>query len=158
MTMHDKIEIVKEENKNICTFFGHRDVGMVIFDKIKQEIENLIINNQVTEFLIGNNGGFDLICKRAILELKEKHDNINLILVLAYMPNEKTVIDNKFDSSIYPEGLESVPRKFAIVHRNRWMVSQSDFVICSINRSYGGAYTAFNYAKTKKKIVINIVD
>lgn len=156
--MHDTIKEVKEEKKIICTFFGHRDVDAKIYDEIKEKIETLIINNQVNEFLIGSNGGFDSICKRAVLELKDKYNDIKLILVLAYMPNEKTVIDNDFDSSIYPEGLELVPQRFAIVHRNRWMVNQSDYVICSVNRSYGGAYTALNYAKTKDKKIINIFD
>lgn len=72
------------------------------------------------------------------------------------MPNEKTIIDKSYDSSLYPEGLETVPRRFAIINRNKYMLRKSDIVISYVIASYGGAYTACKYAKSQNKIIINL--
>ena len=62
------------------------------------------------------------------------------------------------DSSItiYPEGLEKVPPRFAIVRRNQWMTDHSDIVICHVTHSWGGAAKAVEYAEKKKKIILPI--
>ena len=57
---------------------------------------------------------------------------------------------------MYPEGLESVPRRFAISWRNKWMVGESDTVICYIAHSWGGAAQFVELAERKKKTVINL--
>lgn len=44
----------------ICTFFGHRDAPL----SIEKELEKIIlslISEGVDEFLVGNNGSFDLL-------------------------------------------------------------------------------------------------
>lgn len=56
--------------------------------------------------------------------------------------------------SIYPDGLETVPKQFAIEKRNKWMVQQSQMAIGYCKKKYGGAYTALRYAKNQKKKVI----
>ncbi len=60
-----------------------------------------------------------------------------------------------FDSVIYPE-IENVPPRYAIVHRNRWIVEQADVLIAYVTHTYGGAYTMYQYAKRKTKKIYNI--
>lgn len=42
-----------------CCFFGHRQIRTSITKELKTEIVNLIVNKNVTDFYVGNNGAFD---------------------------------------------------------------------------------------------------
>ena len=88
-------------------------------------------------------------------ELKKKYPNI--ILVFAYWPTEKRLEykTSLYDTILYPEGLETVPQRFAIHHRNRWIVEQSDYLITYAYKSYGRTYEAFQYAKRRGKKITN---
>lgn len=67
---------------------------------------------------------------------------------------EYDMIDYK--NTIIPEEIENVPKRFAISHRNRWMVNKSDYVVSFVTHSFGGAAQFVEYAKKKNKIVINL--
>ncbi|OUO31518.1 hypothetical protein B5F88_18105, partial [Flavonifractor sp. An306] len=58
-----------------------------------------------------------------------------------------------YDRTVYPP-LETVPRRFAISHRNRWMVEYVDVVVSYVLHDWGGAATTLQYAKRKKKRII----
>ena len=58
-----------------------------------------------------------------------------------------------YDRTVYPP-LETVPRRFAISHRNRWMVEVSDVVVAYVLHDWGGAATTLRYAKQKKKKIL----
>ena len=60
--------------------------------------------------------------------------------------------------TIYPEGLETAPPKFAITKRNKWMVQECTHLIAYVRNTWGGAYDAMELAKRKKKHVINLAD
>ena len=49
----------------------------------------------------------------------------------------------------------AVPR-FAILWRNEWMVRQSDFVVCYVTHTWGGAYQAVDLAERKHLTIINL--
>lgn len=61
----------------------------------------------------------------------------------------------ELDSVLYPE-LENVPPRYAISHRNRWMVEQADIVISFVSHQYGGAYTTYLHAKRNGKKIYNL--
>ena len=63
-----------------------------------------------------------------------------------------------FDLVLIPSILEGVHYKHAIVLRNRWMVEQADYVIAMVERKEGGAYATLQYAKKKKKKIINLAE
>ena len=51
--------------------------------------------------------------------------------LLAYHPTEQPVIPSSgFDGTYYPPGLESVPRRCAIVRANQFMIKNVDYLIC----------------------------
>ena len=67
------------------------------------------------------------------------------------MSNDKNI------STIFPEGIERVLKRFAINYRNEWMIKQSDYVVTYVKYSLGGAFNFKEYAERKKKKVINSV-
>ncbi|MBO5397218.1 MAG: hypothetical protein J6A97_10100 [Clostridia bacterium] len=138
----------------ICTFFGHKDAPKQIEKTLREKIEELILTENVNYFYVGNNGNFDSMVSHILRDLSEKYD-ITYRIVLAYMPDEK----NRFDDSsntILPEGIESVPKRFAISWRNKWMIKQSDFVVTYVTRTVGGAAQFKQLAEKKNKTVISV--
>ena len=141
----------------ICTFFGHRDAPSKMEGTIRETIERLI-SEGVTCFYVGNNGNFDSMVHRQLKQLREKYPHIRYYVVLAYMPTEKYEFDTTdYGETIYPEGLESVPPRFAINKRNQWMVEKADIVVTYVKYSTGGAAQAKKIAERKGKAIINIV-
>lgn len=137
-----------------CTFFGHRDCPDSVKLELLSVIENLITEKNVRTFYMGNHGNFDHLVISILKELKIRYHDINYYVILAYLPGKD--YDLQEYVTIYPEGIEIVPKRFAIDFRNRWMVNRSDYVISYVNRNFGGAAKAKNYAEKKRKVIINI--
>lgn len=93
----------------------------------------------------------------ALEELQQQYPQISYGVVLAYLPQKKDVYEEKVPT-IYPEGLEFVPKRFAICKRNEWMIQQSDYVVAYVIGSSGGAATSVQYAKKKNKIIIHLAE
>ena len=136
------------------TFFGHRNAPKDIECELLKTIEALI-SQGADKFYVGNNGNFDYMVRMTLKNLKESHPHIAYFMVLAYLPNERDKFTD-YSISIYPEGLENVPPRFAIDRRNRWMVRSSDTVVTYVNRGYGGAAKFKEYAEKSGKHVINL--
>ena len=119
------------------TFFGHKDTPATIQPYLEKVLEELILNRNANEFYVGNNGLFDSMVKTTLEKLKNKYSFIRYSVVLAYLPQNK---QGDYSDTIYPEGLENVPMRFAICKRNDWMISKADIVITYVNYTFGGAY------------------
>lgn len=135
-----------------CTFFGHADAPKEIEPKLISTLTDLIENKNVNTFYVGNNGNFDKMVQNVLFELSNKY-KINCFIVLAYLPDNKTDCKLK---TLFPEGIELKPPKFAISYRNKWMVEKSDYVVTYVTRTFGGAYQFKTSAEKKGKKVINI--
>lgn len=138
----------------VCTFFGHRECYGLDREILCQTIEDLI-DQGVDTFYVGNQGGFDGAVYSCLKQLRKVHPHIRVSVVLAYLPTEKREGEDMSDT-MYPEGLEARPAKFAIERRNRWLVNACDFVICYIHHTWGGAYKFAQLAKKCEKNVLNI--
>ncbi len=136
------------------TFFGHGDTPDSIRDTLRIILIDLITNHGANTFYVGSNGNFDKIAKNALSDLGSVYP-ITYAVVLEYMPTKSNSGDPS--PTIYPEGLEAVPPRFAICKRNEWMINHSDIVITYVNRNFGGAAKYAKYAKIKKKNVINLI-
>ena len=143
------------DNNKTCCFFGHREVTHNIKDKLIAIIEKLITEDGVTEFYVGHQGQFDSMVYSVLKELKAKYPQIRYTVVLAYMPDEhiKEVYE---EDTLFPDGMESVPKKFAISKRNDWMIQQSGFVVCYVHKITGGAAKFREKCVRKKLKVIDI--
>lgn len=138
-----------------CCFLGHRIVTEDINDRLKEEIGNLITNENVTTFYVGHQGTFDGMVLTELKQMKDKHPQIKYTVVLAYLPaSADSLLDNK--NTLYPEGIESLPKRFAISWRNDWLINHSDYVICYITHITGGAAKYVAKAKNKGKYIINL--
>ena len=63
-----------------------------------------------------------------------------------------------FSDTIFPEGLETVPPRFAISKRNDWMLKQADFVVTYIAHGWGGAVQYAEKAQRQGKRVLNLAE
>ena len=140
-----------------CTFFGHRDCPDTIKPKLKEVLIELIMEQNVNTFYVGNQGRFDSLVRSLLRELKEEYPHINYAVVLAYFPKENKTGED-YSDTIIPDGLENVSPRFAISYRNNWMLNQSDFVVTYITRPRGGAYQFAQKAANQNKNVINIAE
>jgi len=137
-----------------CTFFGHRDCPDSVKQKLKDTLVQLITVNGVDSFYVGNQGNFDALVYRVLCELRDIYPHIVVTVVRAYMPTKE--IANKYGSdAILPEGIEAVPKRYAISWRNKWMIEQSEYVVTYVTRSFGGAAMFAEMAVKESKAVIN---
>jgi len=120
-----------------ATFFGHRDAPQNITEKLSATIEGLIVHRGIDEFYVGDSGAFDRMVYGELSRLKKKYPFIRYCVVLAYMPTERKKIDAP---TLYPEGLERVPPRFAISYRNRFMAERADIAVVYVKNSWGGAF------------------
>lgn len=140
-----------------CTFFGHRDCPDSVYPLLRNTIINLIENNNVLNFYVGNHGNFDSLVIKIFKELLPVYPNIKFFVVLAYMPSTRNLYSEFIlRNSIFPEGIETIPKRFAISHRNRWLVNNSDILVTYVTHSSGGAAQFSALAEKKHKQIINL--
>ena len=138
--------------KQTVTFFGHRDTPKEIEPALRLTLIDLIENKNATVFYVGNHGNFDAMVRRQLEDLSKTYP-IKYYVVLAYMPGKN---DKPDEHSIFPEGIETVPRRFAINYRNKWMLTKSDIVVTYVTRNFGGAWEFQELAKKKHRLVIEV--
>lgn len=136
-----------------CTFFGHRDCPSDIRAKLREVLIDLIENQSVDMFYVGNNGAFDRLVRGVLRELVHEYPQIQYAVVLERMPSGE---DETAQDTMLPEGIEEVPPRFAISWRNNWMLRQADFVVTYITHTWGGAAKFAEAAERQKKAVINL--
>lgn len=178
----------------ICSFFGHRKIEITqkLKQKVKEVIEDLIVNQNVSIFLFGSRSDFDSLCHLIVTQLKEKYPEIKRI---AYTCKSETcVLESEREKweQIYSNlqkrevnllGVEEefehktkyTSGKASYVERNQAMINDSDFCVFYYDENYkpemrkqskksityyqpkSGTALAYNYAKQKKKIIINML-
>lgn len=146
-----------DNKQKACCFFGHREVTHNIRDKLTVIIENLITEGNVTKFYVGHQGQFDSMVYSVLKEIKEKYPHIRYTVVLAYMPDEH-IRDLYDEDTLFPNGLENVPKKFAINKRNDWMIQQSGFAVCYVHKITGGAAKFKDKAKKNKLQIFDVTN
>ena len=92
---------------------------------------------------------------RRQLEVLSQTYPITCSVVLAYLPTKKSEYDD-FTNTILPDSIETVPKRFAISYRNKWMVEQSDIVVTYVTRSFGSAAQFKASAQRQGKTVIEL--
>ena len=138
------------------TFCGHSTVyPMETVEAWLRETVAALILRGAEKFYLGGYGTFDQMAAAAVWEQKAQHPNIASVLVLPYL--DRKVISEHYDYTTYPP-LESVPKRFAISRRNRWMVDNSDVLVAYVTREWGGAATTLKYAERKKKEIIRYTE
>ncbi|MBP3360561.1 MAG: DUF1273 family protein [Clostridia bacterium] len=138
----------------VVSFCGHGNVQYS--DEIRESLYTIIedlIKQGADEFLLGGYGSFDLMAAHTVKSLKEKYPYIESVLVVPYI--NRGFDKDLYDCSEYPP-IENVPKRFAILKRNEWMVRSADVIVAYISHDWGGAAKTLSYASHKKKRIINI--
>ncbi len=138
-----------------CTFFGHHDCPEHIRPKLRETIIELILSKNVDMFYVGNNGHFDSMVRSILWELQTVYPQIEYAVVLAYMPGKRAERKDYSDTMLL-EGIERVPKRFAISWRNNWMLERSEYVVAYITHSWGGAAQFAEKSEKHERKVIYI--
>ncbi|MBQ8481406.1 MAG: hypothetical protein IJ532_02590 [Alphaproteobacteria bacterium] len=132
--------------------------------QIRKEAVNLIENEDVDTFLVGEKGGYEIDAYDVILDIQKEYPDIQIILVISAMSDlheigigdGKQVIERRgFDDFILPPKCELGYKKLCIVYRNRYIIENTDFII-AYNKYKGKASEFCKSAKAKGIKVIEL--
>jgi len=138
-----------------CSFFGHRKIELTekLKQKVKEVVEELIVNHNVLTFLFGSRSNFDDLCFEIVCELKEQYPNIKRICYTCksegcYLENERqkweeyySRIEKRevhmicFDEE-YEHKTKYTAGKASYVERNQAMINDSDYCIFYYDENY----------------------
>lgn len=146
-----------------CFFIGHRETDDALLPKIKAAAEYLIQQQQVSDFYVGMYGNFDRLAGEAVIQLKRDYPGARLFLVLPYHPADRPIeAPPGYDGTFYPDGMEAVSRRYAIVKANRMLIDTCDWLIAYVTHTISNAYNLLDYARRRQKKgliqVINLGD
>ena len=146
------------EFKSAC-FFGHREVTHEVTHNIRlklaETIKKIITEDNVKSDNPTYQGQFDSMVYSVLKELKVEYSQIKYTVVLAYMPDEH-IKELYGEDTLFPDGLENVPKRFAISKRNDWMIKHSDIAVCYVWKITGGAAKFKEKAKKKGLKIIDV--
>ena len=132
-----------------CFLFGHKDTPFEIRTRIEEAVERHYQQYDIRQFYVGGYGTFDALAASAVKAVKKRHNDMELYLLIPYHPAQRPVaVPEGFDNTFYPP-LEHVPRRYAIVKANRYMVETCDTIICYV-RHIGNTRTLLEYAQRWK--------
>lgn len=158
------------DKSKTCFFTGHRKIAQSKIDIIKahlaENIEKMITEYGVDTFIDGGALGFDTIAAETVIEMREKYQDIKLVMYLPCYGQSKKWKDNeqfryrmilsKADEIIYVT--ESKYTDDCMRIRNLKMIKDSSFCIafCLLQKS-GTGFTIRNAENVGIEIV-NIAD
>jgi len=135
-----------------CFFIGHRDAPDSLLPSLSAEVERHIAEYGVTDFIVGKFGRFDSLAAQCVKAAKKRHTEVTLTLLLPYHPYDRpTPKPPGFDGTFYPPGMETVPKRVAIVRANRYMVDHSDYLITYAWHPASNAWNLVEYARGKEE-------
>ena len=134
--------------------------------KIQAQIINLIENEDVDTFLVGEIGGYEEDAYDTVLEVFKNYPDIHITLVVS---KTSELHDIGIDGSgiihqrrfchdwIYPDKSAVGYKRWCIVHRNRYIIENTDFII-AYNKYKGRAYEFCKQAKNKGVTIIELAE
>ena len=139
----------------ICSFFGHRKIEITeeLKQKVKEVVEDLIVNHNVNSFLFGSNSDFNDLCHKVVTKLKEKYPNIKRIGYTCrsescILESERKYWEDKYRKLgnqeikllCYEEEVEHKSKytsgRASYVERNQVMINDSDYCVFYYDENY----------------------
>ena len=170
---------MEDSKLHTCCFFGHRKIDITdeLLTRLKEIVEDLIIDKKVDTFLFGSKSQFDKLCLQVVTELKKQHSHIRRIYVRAEFPyideDYTAYLLQRYDHTYYPERMINAG-KAIYVERNYEMIDKSVYCVVYYDENYmppgrkngkrdlsdfqpaSGTKRAYEYAKKKRVIVMNV--
>ena len=135
-----------------CFFIGHREADKKLLPYLTDTAKCLVTDCGVTRFYAGGYGNFDRLSGKAVVVLKNSFPDIRLFLVTPYHPTERPILTPQgYDGTYYPQSMESVPRKFAIVRANRRMIDECNYLVAFVWHPASNAREFLEYARRREK-------
>lgn len=135
-----------------CFFIGSRYAASDIRGPLDEAIERHIVEYGVDDFVVGHYGSFDAEVIGALRRAKKRHPEITLLLLIPYHPYDRPIEPpTGFDGTYYPEGMEKVPKRLAIIKANRYMVDHSGYLIAYVH-GVGKSRDLTEYAKRRERL------
>lgn len=145
-------------SKKRCFFIGHRETSEEIYPALYEAVEKHITEYSVTEFIVGKHGNFDHLAAKAVIEAKQQHPDITLSLLTPYHPGIRPIKKPAgFDEIYFPEGMEKVPPKAAIIKANRYVVDHVEYLIAHVWHPASNAMDLVEYAIKKAFICVTVL-
>lgn len=152
-----------------CFFTGHRNAPFdtLLIIKTGNFIADLITRCGVTDFYAGGAIGWDTICARIILSLREKYPQIRLHLVLPCPPEIQTYKWNRKQKEDYDAILKAADdieiisenyEKDCMKKRNARLVELGEICVCYFNENdlRSGTAQTVHMAQRAEKTIINM--
>ena len=113
-----------------CFFIGHHNASESMRPFLDEAVERHIMDYNVTCFTVGRYGNFDRMAAGAVKAAKKRHPEVTLSLLLPYHPYDQPIdVPDGFDHTFYPPGMETVPKRVAILRVNQYMIQHCDYLI-----------------------------
>ncbi len=161
-----------------CCFTGYRpekfsfplDFGSYEMNSLEEKIYSTVfalVEEGFSEFYCGMASGFDLLCGKAVVDIKRANSEkgMKLIAAIPYraQSNGFSNMWKKLYDIVLRESDESVllSEEYTLScfeKRNRFMVDNSSAVVCYFEGKPGGTANTVKYAKKKGKRIINLAD
>lgn len=138
-----------------CAFTGHRDLEDLDIALLDRVILHLV-KNGCKKFLCGMARGFDLTAAESVMALKKDYPDIELVACVPCDGQERYFSSG--DKARYERIIKNCSRVVNLsesyyhgcMHaRNRYMVDNSDVVVCYLRKKTGGTYYTVKYAEKK---------
>lgn len=143
-----------------CFFIGHRNAPSNLQERLNAEVERLVKLCDVTEFIVGYHGDFDQMATAAVQRIKKQFPEIYAYRLLSYFPDEYSPpVPEFFDDIFYPEGMETVPKRFSIERANRKVLMEANYLIAFVCRDWGNSAKLLRNARSlEKKGVLQVIN
>lgn len=137
----------------------------MVTKKLTDELTALIcslIDNGATNFNFGSHSQFDDLCYKIVSDLQKQYPSIKRVhYCVAYENYTNAGITNLYEEEIDCESAMNAGKNSYLI-RNQIMIDNSDICIFYYDKNYrppqnkSGTAIAFQYAKNKNKIAINL--
>lgn len=155
-----------DRSKTVC-FSGHRIICEPV-SELETRLRAAIVNcirGGATRFIVGGALGFDTLAEQTVLRLRSVYSQITLTLALPCPPEEQTTRWTVEQRAVYFKILAEA-NEIAVVSphytngcmqkRNRFMIDNSDKLICYLRQKSGGTYYTVNYAQKEGGLIIKL--
>jgi len=159
--------MVDEKRLHTVCFTGHRVIPQDRYEALKVQLTDLLddlISQGYRYFGCGGALGFDTLAAQTVLNLKEKHPHIKLILVLPCYDQFKGWLEK--DVKVFNDILKRANKVVYVeknytpecmFKRNRHLVDNSSLCVSYLTKDSGGTAYTVDYAKEKNVKVLRII-
>lgn len=142
----------------ICSFSGHRKIELNEQKRLRTallDVVSVLAEEGFGEFRCGGALGFDTLCADAVLEVKKKFPQIELVMYVPCLDQNKYY--NEIQNKKYLFHINSASKRICIsekyyngcmLKRNREMIKGADCLVSYLRKDSGG--TAYTVAEAKK--------